>query len=195
MSVDVASVDTAVVNGVEYSDTSPIESYDFTIELTPEVDAPRWLDYDNIAVSDPNNIALNLALELRNPAPGEEGFLTVSGLLPGLTLSNGTQVGNDWLVALADVSSLSIIEANLGDNFDLILTPYAELDGDTETGAIQTINIDVDTNNVNNINNVTNPNSIKEITTPEQDFASEQNILVSKIFDDMLHQTQGVDTW
>jgi hypothetical protein len=198
MSVDVASVDTAIVNGSEYSDTSPIESYNFALELSPEVDAPRWLNYDDIAVSDPSNIDLNLALELRNPAPGEEGFLIVSGLLPGLTLSHGTQIGSDWLVELVDVASLSILGASLGDNFDLILTPYAELDGDSETGAIQTINIDVDINNVNNINSVNgivSPNSIEDMVIPEQDFASPQDILVSKIFDDMLHQTQGVDTW
>jgi hypothetical protein len=197
MSVDVASVDTAIVNGSEYSDTSPIESYNFALELSPEVDAPRWLNYDDIAVSDPSNIDLNLALELRNPAPGEEGFLIVSGLLPGLTLSHGTQIGSDWLVELVDVASLSILGASLGDNFDLILTPYAELDGDSETGAIQTINIDVDINNVNNINSVNgivSPNSIEDMVIPEQDFASPQDILVSKIFDDMLHN-QGVDTW
>ena len=198
MSVDVASVDTAVVNGSEYSDISPIESYNFAIELSPEVDAPRWLNYDDIAVSDPNNIALNLDIELRNPAPGEEGFLTVSGLLPGLSLSHGSQVGNDWLVELADVASLSIIGASLGDNFDLILTPYAELDGDSETGAIQTINIDVDTNNANSVNSVNNaasPNTIMNIVITEQDFASERDSLVNNLLDDMLNQTQGVDTW
>jgi len=195
MSVDVASVDTAIVNGSELSDTSPIESFNFTVELSPEVDAPKWLNYSDIAISDPNNIALNLALELKNPAPGEEGFLSISGLIPGLTLNHGTQIGSDWLVELADVADLTIIGASLGDNFDLILTPYAELDGESENGATHIINIDVDINNLNNFDPGPAPVNVMNTSLPEQDFTSERDSLVNDLLDDMLTQTQGVDSW
>jgi T1SS-143 domain-containing protein len=141
MSVDVATVDTAEVNGSLVSNTSPVQSFAFEVELIPEVDAPIWLSYGDISVTDPDNIPLNLDIELQNPAFNEQGYLRVSGLDAGLTLNYGAIEGSDWIVPLDQVSDLQVIGASSGDDFTLILTPYTELDGDSEEGETESIDV------------------------------------------------------
>ncbi|MEH6395975.1 T1SS-143 repeat domain-containing protein [Pseudoalteromonas sp.] len=143
MQVDVASIDTATVNGTVMSDTSDSKTANFTLTLEPEVDAPVWLSFSDISVTDPDNIPLNLSLDLQNPAATETGYLTISGIPDDLSLNAGSKDGNNWVIDLADVANLQIIGAEAGDNFTLIMTPYAELNGETQSGAVQEISVSV----------------------------------------------------
>ncbi|MBE0377108.1 beta strand repeat-containing protein [Pseudoalteromonas prydzensis] len=143
MQVDVASIDTATVNGTVMSDTSDPKTANFTLTLEPEVDAPIWLSFSDISVTDPDNIPLNLSLDLQNPAATETGYLTISGIPDDLSLNAGSKDGNNWVIDLADVANLQIIGAEAGDNFTLIMTPYAELNGETQNGAVQEISVSV----------------------------------------------------
>ena len=194
MSVDVASLDTALVNGSTVSDISPIETFSFEVELAPEVDAPLWVSYDNITVSTTDNIPLNLELSLQNPSPDESGTLVISGLLDGQSLNFGVQQGNDWVVGFANVADLELIGAELGDDFTLELAPYAELAGETEDGVTQTIDIEV-TGGVSgfSISSFSATTSFSTFTFEESAVVSDGDNFVNTLLDDMSTQTQGVD--
>ncbi|MBU2871314.1 hypothetical protein [Colwellia sp. E2M01] len=199
MTVDVASLDSATVNGNTVTDTSPVESFNFDIELTPEVDAPLWGNYGDVSVTDADNIPLNLELTLQNPAPSETGSLLISGLLTGHSLNYGEQQGDDWLVDIADVENLEIIGAQLGDNFDLTLTPYAELNAETETGTVQTINVEVGNISASSFTSSFSSTGFSSMSAPEFSFdenavTAESNSFVNALLDDMANQTQGMDT-
>ena len=193
MSVDVATLDTAIVNGSTASDLSAPQSFTFDVELAPEADAPSWISYGDVLVTNPDNIALDLEIALQNPAPSEEGYLKVSGLGPGLSLSHGSQQGGDWIVDLVDVTNLSVVGASEGDNFDLILTPFSTLDNDTEEGATHIITVEVATG----IDAA--PKSIGQIVASQsQDQVWASNIkdeFLAEILTEMSNSTQGTEPW
>ncbi|MCQ8880048.1 hypothetical protein NQT69_18785 [Pseudoalteromonas shioyasakiensis] len=150
MQVDVATIDTATVNGTEMSDTSEVISSEFTVTLEPQVDAPIWINGpEDINVSTTDNIELNI--ELQNPATHElgydesateeSGYIEISGYPSGVTFSAGSQTGNVWKIPLDKLDGLKIIGAQDNDNFTLIITPYAELAGESQVGQVQDINV------------------------------------------------------
>ncbi|TYK66727.1 hypothetical protein [Colwellia echini] len=192
MSVEVSAVDTATVNGSSVTDYGDPEIFDFTLTLNPEVDAPVWETVDDITTSDPNNIPLNLALSLQNPASNEEGYLTVSGLPDGLTLNAGSQQGSDWLVDFDNVASLAIVGASDGDNFDLTLSPYAELDGNTSNGAVESINVSVNSAMAEPMSMNFSSSSSQMMTNNFEESTYSDNFSANLI-DDMTNQTQGMD--
>jgi hypothetical protein len=181
------------VNGSTASDLSAPQSFTFDVELAPEADAPSWISYGDVLVTNPDNIALDLEIALQNPAPSEEGYLKVSGLGPGLSLSHGSQQGGDWIVDLVDVTNLSVVGASEGDNFDLILTPFSTLDNDTEEGATHIITVEVATG----IDAA--PKSIGQIVASQsQDQVWASNIkdeFLAEILTEMSNSTQGTEPW
>lgn len=104
-------------------DTSDAQTVHFDIEIEPQVDRPIWTQAADVVATDPNNVLLNLGLELQNPAATEAGLLTIFGLPDHLTLSHGDKVGNKWLVNIDDVAALSVNGASDGDNFTLYMEP------------------------------------------------------------------------
>jgi hypothetical protein len=169
----------------------PFETFNFLIELTPEVDAPRWVDYGDVSVSIADNIPLDLALTLQNPAPDEEGYLVILGLLDGLSLNHGTQQGSEWIVEFSDLATLEIIGASMGDSFDLTLTPYAQLDENTENGITRVINI--------NVEEITSTSTMSS-SNFSSDSAMSENISVvnerflTAVLDELSSQTQSYDS-
>jgi T1SS-143 domain-containing protein len=194
MSVDVATVDVATVNGNEVTNISPVQTFNFDVELEAEVDAPSWISYGDISVSEPDNIALNLEIALQNPAPNEEGFLRVSNLEDGLSLNLGNQQGSDWIVDLADVASLAIIGATSGDNFDLTLTPFSSLGGDTENGATHVITVDVISSPSAESNKPIAQDNVDPNNTDLIDVNSRDQFLTD-ILDEMGNANQGTELW
>ncbi len=144
----IASIDTAEVLGAQEVNRSDSQTISFDIELTPEVDAPIWTQFADFTTNLTDNIALNLGLELQNPAPNETATLTILGVPDGMTLSAGTQQGNKWIVDIEDVASLTLSGANDGDVIELSLDPIASLGTDVVDGVLETITITVDTSAV-----------------------------------------------
>ncbi|HCM48145.1 MAG TPA: adhesin, partial [Colwellia sp.] len=191
MSVGVASIDKNTVNSNNLSDISPFETFNFLIELTPEVDSPRWVDYGDVNVSIADNIPLDLALTLQNPAPDEEGYLVVLGLLDGLSLNHGTQQGSEWIVEFSDLATLEIIGASMGDSFDLTLTPYAQLDENTENGITRVININVE--EVTSTSTMSSSNFSSDSAMSENiSFVNER--FITSVLDELSSQTLSYDS-
>ncbi|MCL1068446.1 adhesin [Shewanella olleyana] len=142
--MNVSSIDSAEVLSTQETDQSSAQTVNFDIELTPEVDAPIWTQLADIDATTTNNIALNLGLELQNPAPGETATLTILGVPDGATLSAGTLQGNKWVVPIADVASLTISGVTAGTSFELTLDPTATLNGESADGVLETITVTVD---------------------------------------------------
>ena len=143
--MDITSVDSATVLGTNETDTSAPQTFNFVIEIEPEVDMPIWTQVGDIIANDPNDVSLNLGVELQNPAVTETGNVSIFGLPDTMTLSAGNKVGNKWIVSLDDLSDLKVIGAVDGDTFQLYLEPIAELDGDTALGTLRIITVTVDT--------------------------------------------------
>ncbi|AQS38206.1 hypothetical protein Sps_03059 [Shewanella psychrophila] len=146
--MDIASVDTARVLGIDETDTSAPQTFNFDIEIEPEVDAPIWTQVGDIIANDPNDVSLNLGVELQNPAATETGNVSIFGLPDTMTLSAGSKTGNKWIVSLDDLAGLKVIGANDGDTFQLYIEPIAELNGDTAPGSLRIITVTVDINAV-----------------------------------------------
>ncbi|BAJ03788.1 T1SS-143 repeat domain-containing protein [Shewanella violacea] len=144
--MDIASVDKVAVLGTDETDTSAPQTIYFDIEITPQVDAPIWTQVGDITAKDPNQVSLNLGVDLQNPAATETGNLSISGLPDTMTLSAGSKVGNKWIVSLDDLTNLKVIGAVDGDTFQLNLEPVAELNGDTALGSVRIITVTVDIN-------------------------------------------------
>ena len=144
----ISSVDTAEVLGFEEVDRSDSQIINFDIELTPEVDPPIWTQFADFTTNQTDNIALNLGLELQNPAPGETATLTILGLSDGMSLSAGEKQGNKWIVNIEDVAGLTLSGATDGETITLSLDPIATLDSDVADGDLETITITVDSNAV-----------------------------------------------
>uniref|UniRef100_UPI00068887B4 Ig-like domain-containing protein n=1 Tax=Shewanella waksmanii TaxID=213783 RepID=UPI00068887B4 len=142
--MDISSVDAAIVLGVASIDTSDAQTVHFDIEIEPQVDRPIWTQAADVIATDPNNVLLNLGLELKNPAATEAGLLTIFGLPDHLTLSHGDKVGNKWLVNIDDVAALSVNGASDGDNFTLYMEPLATYEGEFALGALKIITVTVD---------------------------------------------------
>ncbi|ARD23987.1 adhesin [Shewanella japonica] len=144
----ISSIDTAEVLGSEELDRSQSQTVSFDIELTPEVDPPIWTQFADFTTNQTDNIALNLGLELQNPAPNETATLTILGLSDGMTLSKGEKQGNKWIVNIEDVAGLTLSGATDGETITLSLDPIATLGSDVADGELETITITVDSNAV-----------------------------------------------
>ncbi|MGS0696460.1 T1SS-143 repeat domain-containing protein [Shewanella sp. 0m-4] len=142
--LELSSIDSATVLGSLQTDLSAAEVLNFEVEITPEVDAPIWTQVGDVIATDVNNVALNLGLELQNPAINETGVLTIYGVPDGMALSSGNKNGDKWVVDFDDVATLTIIGLQDGDVLNLTLDPTAVLGTDTAEGVVETITVSVD---------------------------------------------------
>ncbi|CAM4041315.1 Ig-like domain-containing protein [Pseudoalteromonas mariniglutinosa] len=148
MQVDIASIDTATVLGNQMSDTSEVITSEFTVTLEPQVDAPIWQqDPQDINAQEGDTIVLNLDVDLQNPTTQESGYIEISGYPSNVTFSAGSQNGNVWKVELDQLDGLEVLGTQNNDNFTLVITPYAELNGETQVGQIQDIAVLISSNN------------------------------------------------
>ena len=139
-----SSIDTATVLGVNQTDTSVSQVAEFIVDISSRVDPPEWLQVGDVYATNLNDVALNLEIEIPNPDPAETGYVNIYGVPSGLTLSAGSYDGGKWTVDLDDVAALKIIGASAGQTFDLILDPFATLNGDTVEGIAETITVTID---------------------------------------------------
>nr|WP_280925481.1 hypothetical protein [Shewanella holmiensis] len=147
VSMDISSIDNAQVLGTSQTSISTAQTVSFDVELTPEVDSPIWTYLENVISNTPNAVLLQIEAELQNPAPGEVGQVIIYDLPSHLTLSAGSQNGDHWIIALDELAGLTILGASNGENFNLRVVTQATLNGETATGDIETINVDINTMN------------------------------------------------
>uniref|UniRef100_UPI0033204E57 T1SS-143 repeat domain-containing protein n=1 Tax=Pseudoalteromonas sp. RB2-MNA-CIBAN-0110 TaxID=3140439 RepID=UPI0033204E57 len=143
MSVEVATMDSAVINGETVTVTGTPETSDFIVELEPQADAPLWTAAEDVTSNSTNNIALNLDVDLQNPAADETGFIEITGLPDGYNFNFGEKVGGTWTVNINDIESLEIVNADAGDSFDLTLTAFSTLNGETQAASPEEINVTI----------------------------------------------------
>ncbi|WP_349304517.1 Ig-like domain-containing protein [Pseudoalteromonas sp. S2893] len=143
MSVDVATVDSAEINGETVTSVGDTQSSEFIIELEPQADAPVWTAANDVTSNSTNNIALNLDADLQNPAADETGYIEITGLPDGYSFNFGEKVGDTWTVDIADIEALEIIDADAGDSFTLTLNAFATLDGETQQAATEEVNVTI----------------------------------------------------
>ncbi|HFQ4805447.1 TPA: type I secretion C-terminal target domain-containing protein [Vibrio vulnificus] len=135
--------DKNTVLGSLATDLGEAQTQTIVVELAPVPDEPiLTLDYVTIVAEASGAIPLNLDMSMVNPADGEEGYLTISGLPDGLVLSAGSKESGEWLVPVNDVANLSIVSGYTGaESFTLTLTPSAQLGGQTATGISQVLDV------------------------------------------------------
>ncbi|WP_310742395.1 Ig-like domain-containing protein [Pseudoalteromonas sp. SG43-1] len=143
MSVEVATMDSAVINGETVTVTGTPETSDFIVELEPQADAPLWTAANDVTSSSTNNIALNLDVDLQNPAADETGYIEITGLPDGYSFNFGDKVGDTWTVDIADIETLEIVNADAGDSFDLTLTAFSTLNGETQEASPEVVNVTI----------------------------------------------------
>ncbi|WP_408063557.1 RTX toxin [Vibrio pelagius] len=139
------TVDQNTVLGELVVDTGAPTSQDMTLVISPEPDAPLLeVEYPSIVAEASGSIPLGLELSLINPADSEVGYITIYGIPTGLTLSHGAVVEGQYIVDLADVSSLAITGGydNL-EPFELTIEPASEIGSNQAVGLPQTITIDL----------------------------------------------------
>ncbi|MCG9698427.1 Ig-like domain-containing protein [Shewanella sp. Isolate11] len=142
--LELTSLDVARVLGGLESDFSDATVVNFEVEISPQVDAPVWTQVADVTANDVNNVALNLGLALQNPAFNESGQLTIYGVPDDMSLSEGVQTSDAWVVSLERVEFITVVGAEDGDVFTLTLEPTAVLAGETAEGAVETITVTVD---------------------------------------------------
>ncbi|MDP5253903.1 Ig-like domain-containing protein [Vibrio sp. HB161653] len=148
MNVETTVIDSAEINGETVTSRGESQSANFTVTLEPQVDTPVWASIGNISSSTTNNIDLGLDLDLQNPATGETAYVAITGLPSGYSFSHGDfdSENGTWTVGIDDIESLSIVNANSGDSFDLTITATAELDGEQASADSEVITVSVSAN-------------------------------------------------
>jgi hypothetical protein len=129
-----------------FTDVSDALVGQVTVNITPEVDAPLLTaNYTSIVYVDNHDIPLLLDFSLVNPAPGETGEITISGLPDSFSLSAGVKQGADWKVESEDIAGLMInaTDVTATENFSLTITPTATLGGDSADGSAVSIAVTV----------------------------------------------------
>uniref|UniRef100_UPI0030C8A88F beta strand repeat-containing protein n=1 Tax=uncultured Pseudoalteromonas sp. TaxID=114053 RepID=UPI0030C8A88F len=143
MSVDVATVDSAQINGETVTSVGETQSSEFIIELEPQADAPLWTAAEDVNSNSTNNIALNLDVDLQNPAADETGYIEITGLPDGYNFNVGEKVGDTWTVDIADIEALAIVDADAGDSFTLTLNAFSTLNGETQQAPTEEVNVTI----------------------------------------------------
>ncbi|MBB1444893.1 DUF5801 repeats-in-toxin domain-containing protein, partial [Pseudoalteromonas sp. SG43-3] len=143
MSVEVATMDSAVINGETVTVTGTPETSGFIVELEPQADAPLWTNAEDVTSNSTNNIALNLDVDLQNPAADETGYVEITGLPNGYNFNLGEKVGDTWTVDITDIETLEIVNADAGDSFDLTLTAFSTLNGETQEASPEVVNVTI----------------------------------------------------
>ncbi|UXA00540.1 RTX toxin [Vibrio splendidus] len=138
------TVDQNTVLGELVVDTGDPSSQDMTLIITPEPDAPLLsVEYASIVAEASGTIPLGLDLSLVNPADSEVGFITIYDIPAGLTFSHGSMVDGQYVVDLADVSSLAITGGyDDVDPFELTIEPSAEIGNNQAVGLPQTVSVE-----------------------------------------------------
>ncbi|WP_212747446.1 hypothetical protein [Pseudoalteromonas sp. S3776] len=143
MSVDVATVDTAQINGETVTSVGETQSSEFIIELEPQADAPVWTAANDVTSNSTNNIALNLDVDLQNPAADETGYIEITGLPDGYSFNFGEKIGDTWTVDITDIEALEIIDADAGDSFTLTLNAFSTLNGETQQAPTEEVDVTI----------------------------------------------------
>ncbi|WP_220487172.1 Ig-like domain-containing protein [Pseudoalteromonas sp. SR44-2] len=143
MSVDVATVDSAQINGETVTSLGEAQSSEFIIELEPQADAPVWTAANDVTSNTTNNIALNLDVDLQNPATDETGYIEIIGLPDGYSFNVGEKVGDTWTVDITDIENLEIVDGAAGDSFNLTLTAFSTLNGETQEASPEVVNVTI----------------------------------------------------
>lgn len=144
--ISVGSQDSATVGGVVKTDQTAVgamNTQSLSIDINPLPDPPLLTRPGDTIITTDTSIPLGLQLTPENPAPGETSDILISGLPSSINLSAGTKAGEQWTVAAADVSGLSITNAVAGQNYTLIIEPRSTLNGETVSGNQQSLEVDV----------------------------------------------------
>jgi len=160
LEVGIITKDSAIVGGVletDFEDNPTL--FNISVDLTPEVDVPDLtLNADSIFAVVGSEAPLGVELALINPATGETGYVEISGVPAGVTISNATESSGIWTIQQSDLGTAKLEGLDSEQVFDLTIVPGGELAGDSITGTGQTltVNIITDTNviDANNDNNI-----------------------------------------
>ena len=142
--ISVATVDTTVVGGVETTHVGPENTIDSSLSLSPIVDIPRLiLSADSIFAVVGSESPLSMFLELTTPAASETGWLEISGLPVGISISGATENAGIWTISQENLANAMLSGLDNEQIFELSIVPVAELGADTASGNPQLITVDV----------------------------------------------------
>ncbi|WP_166738767.1 T1SS-143 repeat domain-containing protein [Psychromonas algarum] len=143
--IGLASKDSAIVGGKLVEDIGETSTVTTTLDLTAVVDAPiLTLDSTSITTEIGEETPLPIELVLINPdSPSEYGYVEITGLPDGATISNATESDGVWTVLQDDLDNAMIEGLSTEGDFTLVISPYATLDGDTVSSNSQTIDVTV----------------------------------------------------
>ncbi|MEI6893934.1 MAG: type I secretion C-terminal target domain-containing protein [Colwellia sp.] len=148
--IGLQSVDTATVGGEKVTDYGDITIFDSSVDLTPVVGVPELtLEADSVYVVAGSTSPLGIDLTLINPADGEIGYVEISGLPDGVSITNGTESDGVWTLSQEDLEDAQLTGLDDVGDFDLTVVSVGELDGETVAGNEQTIEVNVITDQTN----------------------------------------------
>lgn len=160
ITVGLMTKDSAIVGGVLETDIEDSATLlNISLDLAPQVDIPNLtLSADSIFAVVSSEAPLGLDLALINPAGNEFGFVEISGVPAGVSISNATESGGIWTIMEADLDNAMLTGLTSEQVFDLAIVPVGELQGDSASGAAQTLTVNVIADNnmisANNDNNI-----------------------------------------
>ncbi|BEU03205.1 type I secretion protein [Agarivorans sp. OAG1] len=135
--------DSAFVLGSEVSDLGDVTTENLTINISPLPDPPIVeLQYSHIYAEQSGDIPLGISMDLINPAAGEEGKITISGIPDGIEIAG--QAGNNGQLEfmMNEVADLAITGGqNSATNFTLLIDSSATLDDNKAEGISQELEI------------------------------------------------------
>lgn len=143
--IALATKDSATVGGSVVTDTGDATIINTTLELTAEVDAPiLTLESDSVITQVGVDTVLPIDLSLINPdLPDEIGYVEITGVPDGATISNATENAGVWTILQEDLDSALLQGLSSEGEFDLVITPYATLDGDSASAESQSLSVTV----------------------------------------------------
>jgi len=139
--IGLSSTDTATVGGSEVSNTSSEATrVSTTLDLEAVLDKPQLtLEADSVFVEAGNDISLPIDFTLVN----EQGYIEVTGLPDGASISGVTPENGIWTIPQDDIESAVISGLSSQESFDLTITPYATLGDETVSDNPQTLTVNV----------------------------------------------------
>ncbi|MAA64047.1 MAG: hypothetical protein CL581_04605 [Alteromonadaceae bacterium] len=145
--ISVGSEDSAIVNGATVTDsTSAADAATQSISVTiAPVPTPPIVDIEHqYILSGEDTVPLGITLTPVNPAATETRDVLISGVPDGVSLSEGTRSGSDWIVSEGQLPGLSMTGAT-ADDYTLSVQGRSTLDGQTVSGQASSIDIEVQT--------------------------------------------------
>ena len=145
LEIGLTSKDSATVGGQLVENIGETTTVTTTLDLTAVVDQPiLTLDVDSIFTEVNTSTPLPIDLTLINAdVPDEVGYVEITGVPAGASISLATESDGVWTLQQADIENATLDNLTVEGEFDLVITPFATLEGESATNSSQTLELNV----------------------------------------------------